>query len=133
MKLVVDTNIIISAFLKSGKSLRVIVSDKHTLYMPVDAIEEIQDHIEEISEKAGIEPKIATAIFDIITENIVVVDKETIKKRWKEADEVMGRIDKGDIPIIACAMEIEADAILTYDKDFEKQKRFKTLKPEMIE
>jgi len=50
------------------------------------------------------------------------------KSHINEAQDIMVKIDKDDAPFIALALALDADGILTNDRDYEKQNIVKVLK-----
>ena len=46
-------------------------------------------------------------------------------KKFREAERVMGKIDRDDVPFVALALSLPIDGIWTEDKHFLKQKRVK--------
>lgn len=64
-------------------------------------------------------------LFSLITEKIMIVEKEKYEKYLKEAEKIIGSVDKNDIPFIALALSVSNDGIWTDDSDFYKQNRIK--------
>ena len=125
MRLIVDTNIIIKALIKDSRVKAVLLSPDHQLYLPEYALEEVERHLPLLIEKTGLpEEKIKLALSIILT-NVQVVPSEDILARWNEASEIIGPIDKDDIPFIAAALSISCDGIWSDDKDLKRQKRIR--------
>ena len=61
---------------------------------------------------------------------VVVASSDFTKDKLKEADELIGRRDRSDVPLVALALTISGhDGIWSTDKDFEVVKgRFKVWK-----
>ena len=65
--------------------------------------------------------------------HIKIMEIEKIKKNWKKAKEIMGKIDEEDIIFIATSLSIPNSVIWSDDKHFNRQKEIKVIKTkEMI-
>jgi predicted nucleic acid-binding protein len=126
MKVVLDANVFIAAFLKNSTVREILSSDKYEFYMPEYALEEIERHKDEILKKADISEEESVILENLLLQNIEIVPFEKIKEHIKKAEKIMGEIDLEDSPFIACALALRADGIWTFDKDFKKQDRIKT-------
>ena len=55
---------------------------------------------------------------------VLVVDNNSIMGKWKEAQEIIGRRDMSDIPLVALALTVpDHDGIWSTDKDFDVVKQ----------
>ena len=120
MKIVVDANVIISALVKSSITREVLLYPYIDYYSPDFLLKEIDDHKEEISAKAG---KGYHPALELITKKLIVMPDYFYENRMKEANKIIGGIDKDDEPYIALALELDADGIWSYDNDFRKQRK----------
>ncbi len=61
---------------------------------------------------------------------VLVANHDFIKSKWNEADDMIDRRDKSDVPLVALALSIEVhDGIWSTDKDFDAVRgRFKVWK-----
>jgi predicted nucleic acid-binding protein len=61
---------------------------------------------------------------------VLVASHDFIKGKWGEADDLIGKRDKSDIPLVALALAIEGnDGIWSTDNDFDVVRgRFKVWK-----
>ena len=60
---------------------------------------------------------------------ILVAESDLFENKLKEADELMGKRDRSDVPLVALALSIGHDGIWSTDKDFDVVKgRFKVWK-----
>ncbi|MBI2110116.1 DNA-binding protein, partial [Candidatus Woesearchaeota archaeon] len=128
MIFIVDTNIVFSGLLKEGDTRDLLIDSPFTLYAPETMIKEIRKHEELILEKSGLTKDEFEILFDLLVENIVIVEKEQYNKHITEADRIIGNIDKGDVPFIALALSIQNKGIWSDDRDFEKQDKVKVWK-----
>jgi len=132
MKFVVDTNVIIASLIKDSVTRKFLIETPHTLYAPEFAITEIENHLEELIKKTKKDKRDILLMLKLVVSNIEIVSKTETYKAMDEAIQIIGNEDKNDAPIIACAIRVNADGIVTYDKDFRKQKRFRILIPEEL-
>jgi predicted nucleic acid-binding protein len=125
MRLVVDTNNILSALLNKGLSRKIINSQNIDFYTVDYALEEINKYRDYIVKKSGLTKEALDTMFSLFMENVVVVPYEKIKAKMKESMGIMENIDPKDAPILACALAIPNDGIWTQDKHFDKQNKVK--------
>tara|TARA_Y100000310_G_scaffold182007_1_gene182022 strand:+ start:3543 stop:3953 length:411 start_codon:yes stop_codon:yes gene_type:complete len=123
MKLIVDTNIILSSLIKEGLNRRIIVTDSLRFYTLNYVIMETRKYMDYIIEKSGITKNEAEILLSLFMENITILSDEEIRSKISEAKEIMKNIDINDAPILACALAIRNDGIWTEDRHFEKQRK----------
>lgn len=120
-----NTNIIMKALIKNSKVRVILLNPNHQFYLPEYAIEEIEKHLPLLMEKTGLPGEEINLALSILLTNIQVVHSENISAKWNEAEEIMGPIDKGDIPFIAASLSIACDGIWSDDKDLKRQRKIK--------
>ncbi len=125
MRLIVDTNIILSALIKSGLSRKIISSQNIEFYTLDYIMEEINKYMDYIVEKSDMEKEEVETLLAFFMENIVVVSDEEVKSKIEEAKKIMKEFDINDAPILACALAIKNDGIWSEDKHFHIQKKVK--------
>ncbi len=130
MIIVVDVNPIISAFLKDSAARKIILTTRHTLYFPEPALAKIEKYKPYIIEKAGFSEKEFEALYLTIFRRMNFVSKEKILSKWRQATKIMEKIDTEDITFVAAALSLQADALWSDDKHFDKQTSIKVLKTE---
>jgi predicted nucleic acid-binding protein len=128
MKMIIDSNRIISALIKDGLTREIIISNKFQFYTLNYVLDEIMKHKEYIIKKAKLNENQIDCLFNLIMENITIVSDKRIKIHINKAINIMKNIDIDDSPILACALAIENDGIWTEDKDFDKQNEIKIWK-----
>lgn len=108
MKIMLDTNVLISAFVFGGQTghlLRILFDSEHELYVS-DYID--QEFIEKLRDKW---PKLAENVYNLYHQLDINFCKST--------EEVLGQVrDIKDIPVLSDALYHHIDVILTGDKDF---------------
>lgn len=121
MRLVVDTNRIISALIKDGYSRTIICSSCHDFYTLEYVVEEVEKYMDYIVKKSGMTAKEVDLLFTLFMQNVSVVSDATVKSKLDIAIDLMKDIDVRDAPILACALAVPNDGIWTEDKHFDKQ------------
>lgn len=128
MRIIVDSNRIISALIKNGSSRVIINSDLFEFYTPDYVIEEVLSYNQEIIKKSKLDARSVELLFLLFTEKINIVPYEEIKTKLSEAMQIMKDIDIYDSPILACALVVPNDGIWSEDKHFERQNNVKVWK-----
>jgi len=131
MRLVVDTNIIISALIKDSVTRNLLTHIDAELYTIGFTKAEFSKYKKEIMKKAGINEEELQMIMDKIHNNLVMLDDNLISVRMNEAKKIMDKIDPDDTPFIAAALASKS-AIWSDDKHFKKQKVVKVLNTKEI-
>ena len=125
MRLVVDSNRIISALIKEGISRKILSSKNIEFFTVGYVMKEISKYKATIVEKSGMSAEEVSTLFSLIMENISIIPEEDVKSKMKEALAIMENIDAKDAPFIAAALAIPNDGIWSHDGHFEKQKKVK--------
>ena len=126
MILIVDTNIVFAALLKNSKTRELLIDSPLTLYAPETMLSEIRKHQKLILEKSGLSEEDFEILFDLVTENITIIEKNEYSEKIPEAEKIIGSIDKGDIPFIALALSKASDGVWTENiQHFKKQNRIR--------
>ena len=121
MRLVVDTNRIISALIKDGHTRAIICSPDHDFYTLEYVIEEVEKYMDYIVKKSKITRRGVDLLFTLFMQNVSVVTNAVVKTKLGKSIDIMKDIDVNDAPILACALAISNDGIWTEDKHFDKQ------------
>lgn len=125
MRLIVDTNIILSALIRSGLSRKIISSQNIEFYTLDYVTEEINRHMDYITEKSRMEKEEVHTLLSLFMESIVIVSDKEVKSGIEEAKNIMKEFDFNDAPVLACALAIPNDGIWSEDKPFHMQKKIK--------
>ncbi len=116
MEIVIDTNKIISAILKSGKIRKLLLRFK--FYVPKALIEELEKHKKEICKKARITSDVFDFIFgEIVLPRVLLIPDEKYKEKIDDALNIVKNFDEDDTPFIALALKLNMP-IWTNDKNF---------------
>jgi len=120
MKLVIDTNSIISALIKNGISRRIIVSPAIQFISPDHTLKEISNYKKMICKKAKITSNELDILFNLIFEYIAIIPKEEYEDFFDSAKKLIDDMD--DVPFIALCLASKADGIWSDDDHFKTWK-----------
>ena len=128
MRLVIDTNIILSALIQDGTTRTILLFPSLKLYTPEITFEEIEKHFTQITAKSGLKETEVRKILSVVRKRISIVPE----LRWvtfiPQAKQLIGKRDLKDVPFLAVALALELDGIWSQDKDFEAQNSIKVWK-----
>ncbi len=128
MKLVVDTNIVMSALIRDSSTRKLILETRHELYFPEPSLQKLRKYQDYVIDKAGLTEKNYARVLATLFKHIKVLPAEEINENWDRAKETMEHIDHEDVVFIAAALSLDNSAIWSEDKDFERQTKVKVLK-----
>lgn len=128
MKLVIDTNVLISALLKNSVTREILLFPSLEFVLPEYALEEIDAHKDSISRRSGLSIEEIDVILSVLLENITIVPASEIKPFLAKADKIIGHTDPFDVPFVALSLSAENDGIWSNDKHFENLKGIKVWK-----
>jgi putative PIN family toxin of toxin-antitoxin system len=126
MKIVVDTNCIISALIKDGISRKILTHLDEELITIDLSRKEIEEHKHEILKKSKTSEVTLEFLLEKLFRKLVVLDFAIVKSYLKEADKIMENIDRDDALFIAAALATKA-VIWSDDSHFKKQKKVKVI------
>jgi len=118
LRIVVDANILISALL-GGKSRFILFDPKFEFIVNEFTLREVEKYIPFISKKSGVSEKEIRKGISLLP--LKIVSKNYYKDYLKQAEKLIGKIDKNDIDIWALYLK-EKTFLWSEDKDFEKVK-----------
>lgn len=125
MKLIVDSNVFFAALLKDSVVRSALIFSNHQFFVPSYVLQEFKEHEEEILGKSAYSKEELTLVASSILQRLSVIDDTLIQTEMEKAESIMDKIDSGDTPIIAAALAIEADGIVTFDPHFRQQNAIK--------
>ena len=99
MRLVVDTNILISSLIKDFITREIFLLPFMDFYLPEFALEEVEAHKTKISKLSGLSRDEIDFFLDLLLENISIVPARTIRPYLKEAEKIIGDIVQGISPL----------------------------------
>jgi predicted nucleic acid-binding protein len=121
MKVVLDTNILISALMRDSTTRRLIVEVDKELFYPGAGLKEIQKHKDLILQRSGLGEKEFKTVLDTLFEYIQLVSTKNIQDHVETAKEIMLPIDEKDVVFLATAMALKEAIIWSDDRDFKRQ------------
>ena len=128
MKLVIDTNIIISALIRKGITRKMLLFPGLKLITPKITFKEIENHIDLIAAKSKLSKDNVLRILDILKKKIKTIPESRWWNHYNQAENIIGKKDPKDVPFIAVALALTVDGIWSNDRDFESQSKFKIWK-----
>jgi predicted nucleic acid-binding protein len=120
MKLVVDTNIIISALIKDGINRKILFSPFIDFITPDYSLEEILKYERVICKKANLDHNGFKKILNIIFGKISIIPKREYLDKLNRAKTMIKDLD--DTPFIALNLATKADGIWSNDEHFKTRK-----------
>ncbi len=125
MRLVIDTNIIISSLISNSTRRYILMNSNIEFIAPEYTFTEILKHAGLIERKAKLPSKDVQYVVDMLFSRITIYPKEEYADCYMQAKEIMKDIDPDDAPFLALAMKTRVDGIWSEDKGFQKQNRVK--------
>ncbi len=125
MRVVLDTNVLISGILRDSIVKEILISECFDFFIPEYALEEVSKYEKELIKKAGISERDFNLLKQLLLENIEIVPDEIVRPYMEKAMKIMEAIDIKDSPFLACAFAIDASGIWSFDKGFLNQDKVK--------
>jgi len=132
MKIILDTNIIISALIRDSFTRKIILQSGFEFYFPDITLAEIRKYETMILKKSGLTLSDYKIVFNKILEHIILIPTETLRNKLEEAKKIMEGIDPQDSVFIAASLSYDDSVIWSDDKDFLKQNKTKVITTEQI-
>ncbi len=115
MKIIINSNILISVLIRDATTRRLIFNPKFKFYLPEFSINELKEHLSEIAQKAEISQQDVKQLINKFLEHISLVPQTDYQQYLQRAMEIIGSIDEDDIPFIALALAMKNDGIWSND------------------
>jgi len=131
MRLVLDTNILISALIRESVTRKILVISGIEFLVPEFTFEEINKHKKEILKKSKLNEPQFNLLMATLKENLTIIPKYEIRK-IKEAKKIMDKIDPNDTIFIALALSTLNNGIWSDDIHFKKQNAVKVWNTEEL-
>lgn len=125
MKLVLDTNVVLSALIKESRVRSVLLSPNHLFFVPEYLLDEIERHLSLVRKKTGLPDDEIRLVLNTLMVRVRTIPYEEVSKKWEEAELIMARIDPQDVPFIAAALSVQCDGIWSDDRDLRRQNTVK--------
>lgn len=122
MKIVIDTNVLISALIKNSLTRQIIILyDREFLY-PSFIFEEMEKHKDEILRKSGMELEQFNTLLHAILQKMHIVTHDILRPYLKQAQDIVKDIDPDDALFIACTLAYPQSILWSDDKKLKQQK-----------
>lgn len=128
MKLIIDTNVLISSLLKDSTTRELLLNESFQFYLPEIVMSEVKKYLPYIIQKSRQTEEEIKKLLNILLENLNLVPIDEYEKKMDEAMEIISKIDEKDSQFIALALSIVNDGIWSNDKHFEKQEKIQVYK-----
>jgi predicted nucleic acid-binding protein len=132
MKVIIDSNILLSALIKDSKTREILVKFDWKFYYPEMSFHEIRKYKDLVLKKSSLDDNKYNLLINHLLKYIHFIPDEKIIEYLEEAKEIMMHIDPDDVVFIASALSITGSIIWSDDTHFEKQKKIKVLKTKSI-
>jgi len=121
MRLVIDTNIIISSLISNSTRRYILMNSNIEFIAPEYTFTEILKHTDLIEKKAKLASKDLQYVIDMLLSRITIYPKDEYADCYVQAKDIMKDIDPDDAPFLALAMKTKVDGIWSEDKGFQQQ------------
>ena len=128
MKLIIDTNILISSLLKDSTTREILLNESLIFYLPEIVLSEVNKYLPYIIQKSELSEEEIKKLLNTLLEDLILVPIDEYEKKMNEGMKIIGNIDEKDTQFIALALSIENDGIWSNDKHLDKQKKIKVFK-----
>jgi len=132
MRIIVDANIIFAALIRDSATRRILFHPKFEFFVPDFIFEEINENMNIISSKTGMTQEKIKELLEIIKNRALTFPYSFYRSNIKSAEEIIGKIDKKDVPYVALALSMNNDGIWSNDKHFLRQKKIKIWQTEEL-
>lgn len=122
MKIILDTNIFVSALLRDSVVRELVVNSPLELVFPEVILDELREHEEELLEKSGLLKDEYQKLINKLLAYVKILPTEILKPCKENALRIIGAIDKDDAIFFAAALFIKDAVIWSDDKQLKKQK-----------
>jgi len=128
MKVIIDTNKIISSLIKEGISRKILFNKNFEFFTPDYSISEIQEHKLEIVKKTHLNDDEFEILLSLIFERISIISEDEYKPFFGKSKKLIS--DPDDVSFIAASLAMKADGIWSDDHHFLEQNELKILRTE---
>jgi predicted nucleic acid-binding protein len=127
MKIVLDTNVLISALIKDSFTRSVLFYSGFNFYYPEISLKEINKYKKLILKKSGLSKNKFDELFSSLLKKINVVPSSFFEDSIGKSKKVMEKIDVKDTVFVALALRLDA-VVWSDDLHFDKQNLVKNIK-----
>lgn len=124
MRIVIDTNIFISAMMKDSLTREIIVNTDHDMIFPEYEFQELYKYKDEIIKRSTLSETEFIKLTSLLLRQMRIISYDEIRNDFDDACNIMDDIDSGDVIFIATALAFDA-SIWSDDKHFKVQNKIK--------
>jgi len=132
MKVVVDTNILLSALIRDSSTRKIIIESGWDFYYPEISFYEVRKYKSLVMKKSGMSDDDYSSLVAKMLTRIILLPEEQIVINMEEAKRIMLHIDPDDVAFIAAALSVENSVIWSNDNHFEMQGEVGVIKTKAI-
>ena len=133
MKIVLDTNILISALIRDSITRKILLTSEATFYYPKEAFHEVRKYKSLILEKSKMDEDSYDKLINQFLQAIILIPEESYKRHLEKAKDLLNHVDPNDVIFLATALSLINSIIWSDDKHFDQQKAVINIKTaEMI-
>lgn len=118
MRLVVDANFVIAAFMRDSTVRRLLLLGGHDLHAPAYLFEEIEAHFHELQPRSGLSPEALRDVLGVLRGHLHEHDPSEYADRLADAQAILAGGDSDDAPYVALALALKADGVWSEDRRF---------------
>jgi len=132
MRLIIDTNILLSALIKDSATRKIIVKSGRDFFYPEMSLHEIRKYKDLVLKKSRMNEADYSKLLNYLLGYITLVPDEKILGNLNEAKKIMLHIDPDDVVFIATTLGLKESILWSDDSDFKKQAKVKFLKSQQV-
>lgn len=117
MKIIIDTNILLSALIRDSTTRKVLMKSKHIFYYPEISMKEVRKHKPEVIRKSGIDEHTYNKILAMFMKKIILITDEQIIEKIDVAKDMIS--DPDDVVFVASCLAVPGSIIWRDDKHFD--------------
>jgi predicted nucleic acid-binding protein len=121
MKIVIDTNILMSALIKDSVTRKIIIDSELDFCYPKISLNELRKHEKLILNKSKLKKAEYEELLKNLLDKIIVIPDEFFFDKIEKASKIMKHIDPDDVVFLALAFSYDIP-VWSDDNDFKKQK-----------
>lgn len=127
MKIIIDTNILMSALIKDSLTREIILKSDFDFYYPELSFGELKKYKDLILMKSNMNEADYRNLLTKLFNKIKIVREDKITNNLEEAKNIMLKIDPNDVVFIAVSLAVKDSIIWSDDRHFQKQSEIKII------
>lgn len=114
-----------AALIRDSATRNILLTSGWKFFYPALSLKEIDKYKYLIIKKSRLSSSEYKRIFSLLISRIHLLPFDKLKPFFKEANDILGKIDRKDVIFAAAALSLENDGIWSNDSDFQEQKKIK--------